>query len=204
MAASDISLLDAESGPLRVNVEELRPTPQGDLEIILQKRWVSPAPRDMASPLPRGCGPAGAAPGLLGGGQGSSWAPAALWAGPGQQGLEALGPFGAPCRGVGQEAATQSGPGVSVGRGLCGDDWAAAGLGPQGPGSFHHEPHLPPAWGSRGVEEFWAMMRPVFLETLCPKPHADRVRFELPHASGHQPARLWGSWLTLSAPLSTS
>ncbi|XP_036710092.1 beta-lactoglobulin-2-like [Balaenoptera musculus] len=38
MAASDISLLDAESGPLRVNVEELRPTPQGDLEIILQKR----------------------------------------------------------------------------------------------------------------------------------------------------------------------
>ncbi|XP_007459088.1 PREDICTED: beta-lactoglobulin-1/B-like [Lipotes vexillifer] len=37
MAASDISLLDAESGPLRVNVEELRPTPQGDLEIILQK-----------------------------------------------------------------------------------------------------------------------------------------------------------------------
>uniref|UniRef100_A0A8C9BMF6 Lipocalin/cytosolic fatty-acid binding domain-containing protein n=1 Tax=Phocoena sinus TaxID=42100 RepID=A0A8C9BMF6_PHOSS len=40
MAASDISLLDAESGPLRVNVEELRPTPQGDLEIILQK-WDS-------------------------------------------------------------------------------------------------------------------------------------------------------------------
>ncbi|XP_059957911.1 beta-lactoglobulin-2-like [Mesoplodon densirostris] len=37
MAASDISLLDAESGPLRVNVEELRPTPQGDLEITLQK-----------------------------------------------------------------------------------------------------------------------------------------------------------------------
>uniref|UniRef100_A0A8C0HVW1 Lipocalin/cytosolic fatty-acid binding domain-containing protein n=1 Tax=Balaenoptera musculus TaxID=9771 RepID=A0A8C0HVW1_BALMU len=45
MAASDISLLDAESGPLRVNVEELRPTPQGDLEIILQKRWVCPAPQ---------------------------------------------------------------------------------------------------------------------------------------------------------------
>ena len=38
MAASDISLLDTESAPLRVNVEELRPTPQGDLEIILQKR----------------------------------------------------------------------------------------------------------------------------------------------------------------------
>ncbi|XP_066896435.1 glycodelin isoform X2 [Kogia breviceps] len=38
MAASDISLLDTESGPLRVSVEELRPTPRGDLEIILQKR----------------------------------------------------------------------------------------------------------------------------------------------------------------------
>ncbi|XP_026961772.1 beta-lactoglobulin-like [Sagmatias obliquidens] len=38
MAASDISLLDTESAPLRVNVEELRPTPQGDLEIFLQKR----------------------------------------------------------------------------------------------------------------------------------------------------------------------
>eukprot|EP00069_Balaena_mysticetus_P010985 bmy_20940T0 len=38
MAASDISLLDTESAPLRVNVEELKPTPQGDLEIILQKR----------------------------------------------------------------------------------------------------------------------------------------------------------------------
>ncbi|KAM9082395.1 beta-lactoglobulin-1/B-like isoform 1-T1 [Megaptera novaeangliae] len=38
MAASDTSLLDTESAPLRVNVEELRPTPQGDLEIILQKR----------------------------------------------------------------------------------------------------------------------------------------------------------------------
>ncbi|XP_007111119.2 glycodelin [Physeter macrocephalus] len=38
MAASDISLLDTKSAPLRVNVEELRPTPRGDLEIILQKR----------------------------------------------------------------------------------------------------------------------------------------------------------------------
>uniref|UniRef100_A0A8C9BDB9 Lipocalin/cytosolic fatty-acid binding domain-containing protein n=1 Tax=Phocoena sinus TaxID=42100 RepID=A0A8C9BDB9_PHOSS len=38
MAASDISLLDTKSAPLRVNVEELRPTPQGDLEIFLQKR----------------------------------------------------------------------------------------------------------------------------------------------------------------------
>ncbi|XP_029067399.1 beta-lactoglobulin-1A/1C-like, partial [Monodon monoceros] len=38
MAASDISLLDTKSAPLRVNVEQLRPTPQGDLEIFLQKR----------------------------------------------------------------------------------------------------------------------------------------------------------------------
>ncbi|XP_055397752.1 beta-lactoglobulin-2-like [Bubalus kerabau] len=38
MAASDMLLLDAESGPLRVYVEELKPTPEGDLEILLQKR----------------------------------------------------------------------------------------------------------------------------------------------------------------------
>ncbi|XP_070328956.1 beta-lactoglobulin-2-like [Odocoileus virginianus] len=38
MVASDMSLLDAESGPLRVYVEELKPTPQGDLEVMLQKR----------------------------------------------------------------------------------------------------------------------------------------------------------------------
>ncbi|ELR61649.1 beta-lactoglobulin [Bos mutus] len=37
MAASDISLLDAQSAPLRVYVEELKPTPEGDLEILLQK-----------------------------------------------------------------------------------------------------------------------------------------------------------------------
>ncbi|KAF4016795.1 hypothetical protein G4228_008464 [Cervus hanglu yarkandensis] len=37
MAASDISLLDAQSAPLRVYVEELKPTPKGDLEILLQK-----------------------------------------------------------------------------------------------------------------------------------------------------------------------
>lgn len=42
MAASDVSLLDAESGPLSVYVEELKPTPQGDLEVLLQKRWVFP------------------------------------------------------------------------------------------------------------------------------------------------------------------
>uniref|UniRef100_A0A3Q1LYE8 Progestagen-associated endometrial protein n=1 Tax=Bos taurus TaxID=9913 RepID=A0A3Q1LYE8_BOVIN len=39
MAASDISLLDAQSAPLRVYVEELKPTPEGDLEILLQKWW---------------------------------------------------------------------------------------------------------------------------------------------------------------------
>nr|APQ30587.1 beta-lactoglobulin [Bubalus bubalis] len=37
MAVSDISLLDAQSAPLRVYVEELKPTPEGDLEILLQK-----------------------------------------------------------------------------------------------------------------------------------------------------------------------
>ncbi|KAF0887229.1 LACB1 protein, partial [Crocuta crocuta] len=39
MAASDISLLDSETAPLRVYVQELRPTPQGNLEIVLRKRW---------------------------------------------------------------------------------------------------------------------------------------------------------------------
>uniref|UniRef100_A0A8C6DIC7 Lipocalin/cytosolic fatty-acid binding domain-containing protein n=1 Tax=Moschus moschiferus TaxID=68415 RepID=A0A8C6DIC7_MOSMO len=39
MAASDISLLDAQSAPLRVYVQELKPTPEGDLEILLQKWW---------------------------------------------------------------------------------------------------------------------------------------------------------------------
>uniref|UniRef100_A0A8C3WNC2 Lipocalin/cytosolic fatty-acid binding domain-containing protein n=1 Tax=Catagonus wagneri TaxID=51154 RepID=A0A8C3WNC2_9CETA len=39
MAASDISLLDAESSPLQVYVEELKATPEGDLEMVLQKRW---------------------------------------------------------------------------------------------------------------------------------------------------------------------
>ncbi|XP_045879000.1 glycodelin [Meles meles] len=38
MAASDISLLDSEAAPLRVYVQELRPTPENNLEIIL-RRW---------------------------------------------------------------------------------------------------------------------------------------------------------------------
>ncbi|XP_047554811.1 beta-lactoglobulin-2-like isoform X1 [Lutra lutra] len=38
MAASDISLLDSEAAPLRVYVQELRPTPENNLEIILRKR----------------------------------------------------------------------------------------------------------------------------------------------------------------------
>nr|P33688.1 RecName: Full=Beta-lactoglobulin-3; Short=Beta-LG-3; AltName: Full=Beta-lactoglobulin III [Felis catus]prf//1916447C beta lactoglobulin III [Felis catus] len=37
MAASDISLLDSEYAPLRVYVQELRPTPRDNLEIILRK-----------------------------------------------------------------------------------------------------------------------------------------------------------------------
>uniref|UniRef100_A0A8C9D7B0 Progestagen associated endometrial protein n=1 Tax=Panthera leo TaxID=9689 RepID=A0A8C9D7B0_PANLE len=39
MAASDISLLDSETAPLRVYVQELRPTPGDNLEIILRKWW---------------------------------------------------------------------------------------------------------------------------------------------------------------------
>uniref|UniRef100_A0A671GA52 Lipocalin/cytosolic fatty-acid binding domain-containing protein n=1 Tax=Rhinolophus ferrumequinum TaxID=59479 RepID=A0A671GA52_RHIFE len=38
MAASDISLLNTERAPLRVFVKELRPTPENNLEIVLQ-RW---------------------------------------------------------------------------------------------------------------------------------------------------------------------
>uniref|UniRef100_A0A8C9JJF9 Lipocalin/cytosolic fatty-acid binding domain-containing protein n=1 Tax=Panthera tigris altaica TaxID=74533 RepID=A0A8C9JJF9_PANTA len=37
MAASDISLLDSETAPLKVYVQELRPTPGDNLEIILRK-----------------------------------------------------------------------------------------------------------------------------------------------------------------------
>nr|XP_060466409.1 beta-lactoglobulin-1/B-like [Panthera onca] len=44
MAASDISLLDSETAPLRVYVQELRPTPGDNLEIILRKWWVTEAP----------------------------------------------------------------------------------------------------------------------------------------------------------------
>ena len=42
MAASDISLLDSESAPLRVYIEKLRPTPEDNLEIILREGWVCP------------------------------------------------------------------------------------------------------------------------------------------------------------------
>ncbi|XP_035579607.1 beta-lactoglobulin-2-like [Zalophus californianus] len=42
IAASDISLLDAETAPLRVYVQELRPTPEGNLEIVLRK-WENSA-----------------------------------------------------------------------------------------------------------------------------------------------------------------
>ncbi|XP_045879121.1 beta-lactoglobulin-2-like [Meles meles] len=38
MAASDISLLDSEAAPLRVYVQELRPTPENNLEIVLRRR----------------------------------------------------------------------------------------------------------------------------------------------------------------------
>ncbi|XP_022348463.1 beta-lactoglobulin-2-like, partial [Enhydra lutris kenyoni] len=38
MAASDISLLDSEASPVRMYVQELRPTPENNLEIILRKR----------------------------------------------------------------------------------------------------------------------------------------------------------------------
>lgn len=41
MAASDISLLNTERAPLRVFVKQLRPTPENNLEIVLQRWWVS-------------------------------------------------------------------------------------------------------------------------------------------------------------------
>lgn len=44
MAVSDVSLLDAKSSPLKAYVEGLKPTPEGDLEILLQKRWACPRP----------------------------------------------------------------------------------------------------------------------------------------------------------------
>ncbi|XP_073746775.1 beta-lactoglobulin-2-like [Callorhinus ursinus] len=37
IAASDISLLDAEPAPLTVYIQGLRPTPEGNLEIVLRK-----------------------------------------------------------------------------------------------------------------------------------------------------------------------
>ena len=57
MAASDISLLDAQSAPLRVYVEELKPTPEGNLEILLQKWWASLP--NTEPPLPRAVDPPG-------------------------------------------------------------------------------------------------------------------------------------------------
>lgn len=80
MAASDISLLDAQSAPLRVYVEELKPTPEGDLEILLQKWWASP-PKKHGTPTPQGYGPPrggvqeGPGPQGWGTGLGVSWYP---------------------------------------------------------------------------------------------------------------------------------
>ena len=79
MAASDISLLDAQSAPLRVYVEELKPTPEGDLEILLQKWWESPPKH--GTPTPQGYGPPqggvqeGPGPQGRGTGLGVSWYP---------------------------------------------------------------------------------------------------------------------------------
>ena len=79
MAASDMLLLDAESGPLRVYVEELKPTPEGDLEILLQKWWASPPKH--GTPTPQGYGPPqggvqeGPGPQGRGTGLGVSWYP---------------------------------------------------------------------------------------------------------------------------------
>ncbi|XP_005881895.1 PREDICTED: beta-lactoglobulin-like [Myotis brandtii] len=38
MAASDLALLSTQDAPLRMYVKELRPTPQGDLEIMVHRR----------------------------------------------------------------------------------------------------------------------------------------------------------------------
>lgn len=43
MAASDIALLNTQSAPLRVYVKELRLIPKDNLEIVLNRWWVSRA-----------------------------------------------------------------------------------------------------------------------------------------------------------------
>ena len=121
MAASNMLLLDAESGPLRVYVEELKPTPEGDLEILLQKRWVF-SPPTWNSP----------SPGL--------WTPPAVgcrWdQGPrdGEWGSEALSPR-SPAQGRGAKSPSHGVALGSVWGETCVEDaghrdWAAAARSP--------------------------------------------------------------------------
>uniref|UniRef100_G3TUE8 Lipocalin/cytosolic fatty-acid binding domain-containing protein n=1 Tax=Loxodonta africana TaxID=9785 RepID=G3TUE8_LOXAF len=42
MVASDLSLLVTENAPLRIYIKEMQPTPEGNMEIVLLKRWVCP------------------------------------------------------------------------------------------------------------------------------------------------------------------
>lgn len=119
MAASDISLLDSETAPLRVYVQELRPTPENNLEIILRKRWVCPRPG--LGPAGRGVGDRpGRGQGRVLMGAGSLWlVPSALVT---------------PPRAPGRQADHTGWPQVLGQRGPCGGRWAAVGPGPWGPG----------------------------------------------------------------------
>ena len=115
MAASNMLLLDTKSGPLRVYVEELKPTPEGDLEILLQKRWVF-SPSTWNSPSPGLWTPPGV---------GCRWDQ-----GPrdGERGSEVPVPSEPSPGPWGKKPITRSGPGVGVGRDLCAGRWAL-GLG---------------------------------------------------------------------------
>ena len=125
MAASDISQLDSETAPLRVYVQELRPTPEDNLEIIVRKWWVCPPPGVG--------GQRGVAPGRQGAGR--------VLKGAAPSGCSPV--RSGPCPGLGaSRPGTQGGP-RSVGSGAV---WRPAGQlwgwGPGGLGGSCREPGL--------------------------------------------------------------
>lgn len=132
VAASNISLPDAESTPAPAGVytNELRPEGLEILEIVLQKRW-EPLPPPTNHPLPRLRACKGRAPGWIQLHCGRDQ-------GPRERGWSSQVPVPLePCPGL---QASQDGPGVGVGRCLCGGHWAATGLGPQRLAGSQQEP----------------------------------------------------------------
>lgn len=129
MAATDMSLLDAESGPLRVYVEELKPTPQGDPEVLLQKRWVSPT-TNIVTARPQGWGVGGPGP--------QGWG----------MGLRGPCPLGARPRAMGQKGHHTERP-----WGHCGERPVCRMLGIRAWGLLPGVPFAPEK-GSRRLEEF--------------------------------------------------